>query len=338
MATIYEVSKLAGVSLATVSRVMNKNAKVSDKTKAKVLDAMEALGYRPNNIARSLASNRTDSVGIMVSELHGPFFGDMMAGIEEELRAAGKHVVITTGGDTLEEDKEHGEKEGIDFLIDRNCDALIVHVESISDEYLINLHKGKTPVYLMSRYVKQMADNCISLNNEQGGYLAAKALIDKGHEKIAYISGPLFKPDSTARLNGHKRALSEHGIDFDERLLCTGEFKEIGGTKGLKHLIDTGVEFTAVACGNDEIASGVMKYAREHNMKLPEDLSVIGFDNVNFASYIYPTLTTIDNPVRRMGRMAAKLVLQDVYRQKQDDIKRIFEPKLIERHTILEKS
>ena len=134
MATIYEVSKLAGVSLATVSRVTSNNALVSDKTRQKVLDAMAQLGYRPNSIAQSLASKRTNSVGILVSELHGPFFGQMMAGIETELRAAGKHVIITTGHS--EEDKE---KEGIEFLKSRNCDALIVHVEAVSDEYLKDL-------------------------------------------------------------------------------------------------------------------------------------------------------------------------------------------------------
>ncbi len=136
MATIYEVSKLAGVSLATVSRVINKNSRVSDKTRQKVEDAMKELGYRPNSIAQSLASNRSNSVGILVSELHGPFFGQMMAGIEAELRAAGKHVIITTGHS--EEDKE---KDGIEFLISRNCDAIILHVEALSDDYLIDLSK-----------------------------------------------------------------------------------------------------------------------------------------------------------------------------------------------------
>jgi LacI family transcriptional regulator len=150
MATIYQVSELAGVSLATVSRVMNKNTRVSDKTKQKVLDAMEQLGYKPNSIAQSLASNCTNSVGILVSELHGPFFAQMMAGIESELRAAGKHVIITTGHS--EEDKE---QEGIEFLISRRCDAIILHVEAVSDDYLIKLSKGSTPVYLMSRYVEQ---------------------------------------------------------------------------------------------------------------------------------------------------------------------------------------
>jgi len=329
MATIYEVSNLAGVSLATVSRVINNNTRVSERTRKKVETAMLELGYRPNSIAQSLASNCTNSVGILVSELHGPFFGQMMAGIESELRAAGKHVIITTGHS--EEDKE---KEGIDFLISRNCDALIVHVEGLTDEYLIELCKGKTPIYFMSRIIPELEENCIYLDNELGGYLAAKAVIEQGHKDIAYISGPQWKPDSYNRLAGHKRALSEYDLTFNEALYYEGEFKEIGGKEGLKKFLSEQLSFTALVCANDEIASGAMTYAREHDFALPQDLSIIGFDNVIFSRHIYPKLTTIDNPVNEMGHMAAKLVLKNVYQQKGLIINHSFEPAIISRDSI----
>lgn len=329
MATIYEVSKLAGVSLATVSRVMNNNARVSDNTKQKVLDAMEQLGYRPNSIAQSLASSRSNSVGVLVSELHGAFFGQMMAGIESELRAAGKHIIITTG-----HSEENKEKDGIEFLISRNCDAIIIHVEAVSDEYLIELSKGKTPVYMMSRYVEELKDNCISLDNELGGYLATKAVLDKGHTDVAYIAGPQFKADAANRLLGHKKALKEYNIEFNEDLFYIGDFKETGGNDGLKHFIDNQFQFTALVCANDEIASGAMKYAREHGYQLPEDLSIIGFDNVIFANYLYPTLTTVDNPVASMGKMATRMILKDVYQQKNIEINRLFEPTVIMRDSV----
>ncbi len=329
MATIYEVSKLAGVSLATVSRVMNKNARVSDKTKKKVLEAMDTLGYRPNAIAQSLASNCSNSIGILVSELSGAFFGQMMSGIETELRAAGKHVIITTG-----HSEEEKEKDGIEFLIGRNCDAIIAHVEAVSDEYLIEINKGKVPVYSMSRHVEALKDKCISLDNEAGGYIATKTLIDLGHTNIAYIAGPQFKADASNRLQGHKRALKEHNIAFDENLFYIGDFRETGGSAGLKHFLNEKFNFTALVCANDEMASGAMKYAREHNINLPEQLSIIGFDNVIFANYLYPTLTTIDNPVHEMGKMAAQLVLRDVYQQKKLEIERVFEPTVIVRDSV----
>ena len=324
MATIYEVSELAGVSLATVSRVMNKNTRVSEKTTKKVLDAMQQLGYKPNSIAQSLASNRTNSVGILVSELHGPFFAQMMAGIESALRAAGKHVIITTGHS--EDDKE---KDGIEFLISRKCDALILHVESVSDDYLIELSKGKTPIYLMSRYVKEIEQNCISLDNVMGGYLATKAMINRGHKRIAYIAGPQFKEDASDRLKGHKNALAEYNLTFDESLYYVGDFKETGGSDGLRHFIQNKAQITALVCANDEMASGAMKYAREHGFNLPKDLAIIGFDNVIFTNYLYPTLTTIDNPVPEMGRAAANLVLKDIYKKSGITVNQVFEPKLI---------
>ncbi|MFT5758835.1 MAG: LacI family transcriptional regulator [Alteromonadaceae bacterium] len=330
MATIYEVSELAGVSLATVSRVMNKSSKVSDKTRIKVEIAMKELGYRPNSIAQSLASSRSNSIGILVSELHGPFFGQMMAGIESELRTAGKHVIITTGHS--EEDKE---KEGIDFLIGRNCDALIIHVEAVSDQYLIELSKGKTPIFLISRHVEALLDNCISLDNELGGYIATRALIEQGHKDIAYIAGPQFKADARDRLAGHQRALAQYNMPFYENLLYIGDFKETGGSEGLKHFIDNKLSFSAVVCANDEMASGTIKYAREHNIGLPHDLSIIGYDNIIFANYLYPKLTTIDNPINEMGHMAAKLVLKRIYKIKELAIKHVFEPSLIPRDSVI---
>jgi len=330
MATIYEVSKLAGVSLATVSRVINKNSRVSDKTRLKVQDAMKELGYRPNSIAQSLASNRSNSVGILVSELHGAFFGQMMAGIEAELRAAGKHVIITTGHS--EEDKE---KDGIEFLISRNCDAIILHVEAVTDTFLIDLCKGKTPVYLMSRLVDGLNENCISLDNELGGYLATQSVIEQGHSTIAYIGGPQFKADSQDRLAGHKRALAESNIPFSDTLYFEGDFKETGGSDGLEHFIKSKQQFSVLVCANDEMASGSITYAREQGLSLPEDLSIIGFDNIIFAQHTYPKLTTIDNPVNLMGHMAAKLVLKNIYKQKNLAITHSFDPTLITRDSVI---
>ncbi len=330
MATITDVAKLAGVSSATVSRVMNKNAKVNDNTHKKVKDAMAELGYRPNSIAQSLASNRSNSVGILVSELHGTFFGQMMAGIEAELRAAGKHVIITTGHS--EEDQE---KDGIEFLISRNCDAFILHVEAVSDDFLIHLCEGGLPVYLMSRSVEGLSEKCISLNNELGGYLATQSVIEQGHSNIAYIAGPQFKPDAKDRLAGHKRALAANNIPFDEGLYFEGDFKETGGSEGLKYFINNKRVFSALVCANDEMASGSITYAREQGFSLPEELSIIGFDNMNFTRHTYPKLTTIDNPVNLMGHMAAKLVLKNVYQQKQLSITHFFEPTLITRDSVI---
>ncbi len=326
MATIYEVSELAGVSLATVSRVVNKNARVSDKTKAKVISAMETLGYRPNSIAQSLASNRSNSVGLLVSELHGPFFGAMMSGIESEFRGAGKHTIVAAG-----HSDEQTEKDSIEFLINRNCDALILHAEAVSDEYLIQLSKQKIPLTLINRLVKGLEDRCVCLDNEQGGYLATQSLIEKGHTQFAYIAGPLWKNDAQDRLNGHKRALRESGLEQNPALIYEGNFQQDGGRLGIETLHNTGHAFTAIVCGNDEMASGALTMSRELNIAVPQQISVIGFDNIIYADYLYPKLTTIDYPVQLMGQMAAKLVLNETYKIKQNELRLHFIPKLVTR-------
>ncbi|WJG09544.1 LacI family DNA-binding transcriptional regulator [Aliiglaciecola sp. LCG003] len=333
MTTIYEVAKLAGVSLATVSRVMNGQAKVKDNTRHKVEQAMLELGYVPNNFARSLASSKANSVGLLVSNLDSAFFGEMMSGVETELRAAGKQVIISAG-----HDEESTEKAGIDFLISRQCDALIIHSEAVSDEYILQLNNKKLPILLINRIVEGMEDQCFIVNNEVGGYLAAKTLLDKGHKEIAYISGPEFKKDARQRLQGHKRALQEYAVPFDEELFYRGDYLENSGRDGMSYLLSTGRHFSALACSNDEMASGAMSYAREEGLILPDDLSVIGFDDVLFAKHMFPKLTTIDNPVLEMGQMAAKWIIKNIYKESCADIQHVFEPQLIERLSVIENS
>lgn len=329
MATIYEVSKLAGVSLATVSRVMNSSGRVTDKTRQKVLAAMEELGYRPNSIAQSLASNRSNSVGILVPELHGPFFGTMLSGVEAELRGAEKHVIITVG-----HSDEAKELDGIEFLMTRRCDALILHVDAVSDEYLVRLSEGAVPVILINRTIPAISENCVNLDNRQGGYIAAKSLLELGHRSLAYISGPRWKTDSNERLAGHKRALREAGMRFDEKLVYEGDFQEGGGSRGMAHLLDSGIPFSAVVCGNDNMAAGAVDVARGRGLAIPGDISVVGFDNLIFARYVHPKLSTVDYPIIDMGHMAARLVLKKVYDIDGTEIQNIFAPKLVSRASV----
>lgn len=329
MATIYQVSELAGVSLATVSRVMNNSSRVSDATRAKVVAAMEQLGYRPNSIAQSLASNRSNSVGILVSELHGPFYGAMLSGIENECRAAGKHVIIAAG-----HSEEASEKDGIEFLQSRSCDALILHVEAVSDDYLIKLASADIPVVLINRFIPELADNCICLNNELGGYLATRLLLQQGHRQLAYIAGPSWKSDAKARYAGHLRALAEAGITPEPQLFAEGDFQENGGGRALQRLLRSGKAFSGLICANDEMAAGAMVVARQHGIRLPEQLSIVGFDNVIVARYVYPQLSTIDYPVEDMGRMAARWVLKNIYQQKGLKLQNLFEPTVVQRDSV----
>jgi LacI family transcriptional regulator len=329
-ANMYEVAKLADVSIATVSRVVNTDSRVAEKTRQKVLSAMLSLGYQPNSIAQSLATRTSNSVGVLVSELHGAFYGAMLSAVEETLRAAGKFVLVAAG-----HSREEQEREAIRFLVSRNCDALIVHVSGLSDKFLVEHNKTSTPLVVVNRKVRGIADRCFSLDNELGGYLAAQSLLQLKHREIAYISGPLDWADAQQRLKGHKRALADARVAFDPRLLYEGDYHETGGSEALIRLFDKGIEFSAVVCANDEMAAGAMAAAHDRGLKLPEELSIVGFDNAPISRYVYPKLSTVHYPITDMSHMAACWVLQNVYQQENLDVRqRVFEPSFIARDSV----
>lgn len=327
MATIYEVAKLAGVSVSTVSRVLNGRKTVNKELKEKVDKAVSMLTYRPNSVARSLASNRSDSVGILVSEL-SPFFCQMMRAIELTVRKANKHVIITVGGNDLDI-----ERDGADFLIGRNCDALIMYVDHLTDDMIRKINQDNVPVALINRIVPGLEHACVGLDNELGGFLATNSLIEMGHTQIAYISGPRNKTDANQRLEGHKRAMKQAGLQADPNLLYHGNYGESDGVDGLTELINKPTEFTALVCANDWMASGAITRAREMGLNLPSELSIVGFDNDLFAHHLFPQLTTLHNPIYEMGEMAAKYILNTVYKEK-NEIKNLFSPTLITRNSV----
>ncbi len=329
MTTIYEVSRLAGVSLATVSRVINGSDKVTEKTRKRVTDAMQTLGYQPNSIAQSLASNRSNSIGVLVSEFHGPFYGTMLSGMESELRKARKHVVVAAGHSDAEM-----EKEAIEFLISRRCDALILHVDALSDEYLVRLSESTTPIVFINRLVPELSERCISSDNEMGGYLAGQALLQKGHQNFACITGPRWKADTQARLAGFQRALQEKNIALPEASIYEGDFRETSGCKGIKQLLKAHPQLTAVFCCNDQMASGAYEGLRELGIAIPDQFSVVGYDDTAVARYLYPKLTTVHNPVENMGRMASRWILTNLYEQQGLDVERLFLPWLVERESV----
>ena len=330
MATIYEVSKRAGVCPATVSRVISGNAKVRESTKARVHRAMDELGFQPNAIAQSLASKRTNSIGLLISELHGSFFGKMMSAVETQLREAGKHAIIAAGHGDLEK-----EKQAIDFLMSRRCDALIIHSEAISDNFIKGLRKKEIPFVVINHNISGLSDRCFYVDNETGAYLATEKAIKSGHQTIAYISGPLHKEDAMQRKEGYLNAMSQAGLKVHKSLIYEGDYLEQGGELGFNKFIKGKQKFTALICANDDMAFGAMRAARFHNIEIPKQLSIIGFDDVLYSRYLFPALTTVNNPVTEMGTMAARWILKNVYKLKTPPIQNQFRPELIERDSLI---
>jgi len=306
MATIREVSKHAQVSVATVSRVVNGNKWVAEATRQRVLEAMAELGYHPNSFARSLATNKSETIGMVVGDLAGPFFGEMMQYAEQAVRDAGKHLIITSGHSTLEE-----ERDAIQFLLKRRCDALILHLDLTPDEEIIELAKAEsTPMILVNRLVPALADQCVYLDNEAGGFLATQHLIEQGHRLIACITGPLYKADARERLAGYRRALDAAGLPFDQHLVVEGDFMEPGGEVAVTTLLQRKVDFSAVVVGNDLMAIGAYNGFKQAGLRIPQDVSLVGYDDVLMSGYLEPPLTTVRVPVAEFGSEAGRLALK----------------------------
>lgn len=309
MATIKQVSEQAGVSQATVSRVMNGSARVSDSTRQRVEQAMKDLGYTPNAFAQSLASNRSNSVGLVVSELNGPFYGELMEGLELTLREANKYLLIASG-----HSNETMEKSAVEFLVNRRCDVLVLHAERLSNQYLESLAK-RIPIVLINRLVPSLSAFCIYLDNEDGGYQATQHLLDKGCRRVACISGPTWKLDAQERLRGYQRALQEAGIEVDPRLITTGDFRVDSGREAVQRLLGQRADIDGLFVGNDDMAMGAISELQSLNLRVPEDIAVIGFDDAPYARYMTPSLSSMYLPINEMAVMAGQQILQRVYKQ-----------------------
>ncbi|MDB1123538.1 LacI family DNA-binding transcriptional regulator [Vibrio algarum] len=327
MATIKDVSEYAGVSQATVSRVVNGSTRVSHDKKLLVEKAIKKLGYRPNSIAQALASSRTGSIGVVVPELAG-FYSGMLQAIEDQLRRFGYHLIVTAGSND-----ECGQKQAIDFLLSRRVDALILHTQHVSDDYLIGLEAQGIQLALVNRFIPELSNSCIELDNELGANIATKYLIDMGHREIACITGPLSKSDARGRLQGYRDALEEADIEYCESRVVEAGFTEETGASAMNKLLNRDCSFSAVFAANDHMAFGAFEEMKKANLLVPKDVSLVGFDNILFARYLTPGLTTVDFPIERMSTEAVQLILQKLIKKKTEvDFK--LSPSLVVRESV----
>jgi LacI family transcriptional regulator len=302
--TIKEVSELAQVSQATVSRAINGHSTVKESNKIKVFAAIKELGYKPNFFARALASNRSNSIGMLVGSLDGPFYGPLMHNTEDIVHRKNMYLVVTSGQESKEK-----EKDSIRFLQSKKVDGLIIHSDMLSDEELIAIAKDTSAVIILNRYIPELAKQCIRIDNELGGYLATLYLLECGHSRIACITGQLSKIDSRERLQGYRKALSEYDIAFDDNLIEEGRFDHDGNHEKIRRVLDRAPDITAIFCQNDNIALAVYDVCSERNLIIGEDISIVGFDNDTYSQHIRPGLTTINFPIQEMGTEAANAIL-----------------------------
>lgn len=328
MVTIKEVSELAKVSQATVSRALNHHPSVKAENVEKVFSAVEALGYTPNAFAQALASSRSNSIGMLVGSLDGPFYGPLMHHAEAILRLHNIHLIVTSGQESYNK-----EQDSINFLRAKKVDGLIIYSDMLSDDELISIAEKQHATIVINRYIHEISEQCIFIDNEQGGYLATKHLLEQGHTKVACITGQLSKADSRERLQGYRNALAEFDIVYDANLVVEGRFDHYENHKAAHRLLDINKEITAVFCQNDTIALAVYDVAAERGLGIGVDLSVVGFDNAPYCQHIRPRLTTVNFPVVEMAHEAAKGVLALLNKQ-HHSLKHKLTPELVIRDSV----
>lgn len=324
MSTIKDVAKEAGVSIATVSRVVNKSPKASKSAVESVTKAMKKLGYRPNEAARSLVSQKTNTIGVVVGDVSDPFFGLLIKTVDKIAYQNGKHTLIGNGYHT----PEH-ERDAIELLIKNRCDALIVHSKGLKDEELIHYAKEVKGMVLINRFIEEIADRCISLDNFEGAYLATEHLIQNGHKKIACLSSNHNIEDADARKLGYLAALKKNGIELTEHYISSASPDAEGGIEAMKNLLKTSIEITGVIAYNDYMAAGALSVAQQRGIQVPQALSIVGFDDGLIARYLYPRLTTINYPIELMAEKAALLALKRVNNKKVSADILNFSPKIV---------
>ncbi len=328
MITIRDVAQHAGVSVTTVSHVVNDTRFVSADARERVKEAIEALKYVPSQVARSLKNNRTHTVGMMIPNSSNPYFAEIIRGIEDTCFESGFNVILCNS-----DDDPHKQGQYVRVLMEKQVDGLIVLSAGGDTELGDHLRHAGMPLVLVDREVKHLSADLVEVNHENGGYLATRHLLDLGHRRIGCITGPLSLSPAVQRLQGHRRALREAAIEIDERLLAESDFTSAGGHAAATALLKRRPRPSALFACNDLMAIGALCAASQAGLALPADLSVIGFDDIALAAYASPPLTTVAQPKHQMGVLAARLLLDRIAKPGHAHQRDILQPTLCVRRS-----
>lgn len=301
--TVLDVAREAGVSASTVSRILNGTARVASDKRTAVENAIRKLDFKPNLFARSLKTGTTMTVGVLTQDIESPFFNRAMRGIEEGLSGSGYAPIIVSGHWNAKE-----EAERIRLLLARRIDGLVILTGHLDDSQIVEFARHQ-PIVVTGRQLNAPNVRSRLLDQEHGGYIATRHLISLGHKRIAHIAGPRDHVDATERLAGYRRAHAEAGIDVAPELIVQGDFLESGGLLSMNRLLDSGHPFTAVFAANDQTAFGARVAMYRRGIRVPDDLSLVGVDDLPAAAYLTPPITTVRQPIYEMGLFAAHALL-----------------------------
>jgi LacI family transcriptional regulator len=299
-ATILDVAREAGVSASTVSRLLTGNAGVTQDKQAAIMAAIEALGYRPNTVARGLVNGSSSVIGVLSQHVASPFYGEILTGIEYGMRDTPYSPMIIPVNEQVKV-----QTHALDVFLDRRVDGIIFLGGTLPDERFRQL-ADEIPFIVVLRTISGIEKHCIYLDNFQGAYDATRHLIDLGHSQIAHVSGLPMYQDSLERQKGYERALIDAGLQVDPRLIVQGDYREQSGILALEMLLTRGVAFSAIFVANDQMAQGVQLALYRRRIRVPEEVSIVGFDDQPSSAFSRPPLTTVRQPAFDIGLAASQ--------------------------------
>ncbi|GMQ46806.1 LacI family DNA-binding transcriptional regulator [Vibrio sp. 10N] len=305
-ATVYDVAKLAGVSPSTVSRFLNRTTYVSDEKSERIEDAVKKTGYKPSFQMQQDLSRRSMTIGVLVQHPDSPYTSTIVNDMEKTLISKGYSLVMASG-----HWQNKLENHALEYLIKSNVDGIIIVTGNLDNQKILATAES-IPVVTVGYDIK--GDNICSLNldNVMGGYIATLHLLQQGHTNIAHIKGLSSQPDAAARFEGYKQALSEASIPVNSKLVKRGDFGMDLGYSATKELIDSNIYFSAIFAANDLTAYGAIKALHDNGLKVPQDVSVVGFDDLPTSKYFTPALTTLRQPIEEIGTVCANSILSMV--------------------------
>lgn len=328
MATLKDVAALAGVSYTTVSHVINNTQPVSEQARAEVEAAIRQLNYVPNAVACSLPHRTTSTIGLLISNNTNPFFSELAHGIEEGCYLTGYSVILCNSNEDPAREETH-----LRVLLEKRIDGLIVGSTRGDQTLAKNLLQSTIPLVIIDRAIPGLRADLVQVDHEAGGYLATRHLIDLGHHGIGCIAGPSVAVSAVERVQGYRKALKKSSLSYRSEWVIESNFTSEGGYKAAESLVGKPGLTAVVAC-NDLMGIGVLRYAAEAGVRIPRDLSVIGFDGIELGRYVYPALTTISQSIRKLGELAAVTLIRRIGRGGEGRFRHlVLPPKLLVRES-----
>lgn len=331
---IKDIARIAGVGVSTVSRVLNNHPDVKDETRQKILEVMNNYSYVPNNSARNLKRNTSNNIGVLVKGIHNPFFSKMIKSIEEEIDKEGYSMILH-----YNESNNNDIEAAIELIKEKKLKGLIClggDFENLDKQELINL---KTPIVLASTYVIEKANktlfSSVIIENKEAAYKAVDYIASLGHKKIGIITtGEEDRTIGKLRFEGYKKALEKNSIEFNENFVEIGEYTFESGFAAMNKLLDKKIDLTAVFVTTDIMAIGASKAILARGLKIPGDISIVGFDGIDYSLYFHPSLTTVVQPVEEMGKKSIDLLF-DILKNKKSHQHIVLETQLEERESCI---